>query len=254
MNAAMKRRLMFCGFGILLAFFLAACASQQSARQKAPIPKGIPTDGLVAYYPLEGTADDDSGNDNHGHLYGARSTKDRFGRKDSALTFNGFSQRIDLYNHPLMDKNDSFTITGWLRPLDVNLKRFQIPIGKMNRKEWKYIVLFISAKTDSRKSDFGIAISGMNYSFLQPVEGQWYFFSFGYNKIRNDYRIYLSNNANVLMDVGAAIKNRPFTEVSSTLMAGCGDLDEFFNGDLDDICLYNRELSRAEVESIFKAE
>ena len=41
-------------------------------------------DGLVAYYPFNGNADDLSGNGNHGTLYGTLLTNDRFGNPNSA--------------------------------------------------------------------------------------------------------------------------------------------------------------------------
>ena len=42
------------------------------------------SDGLVAYYPFNGNADDESGNENHGIVNGADLSKDRFGKPDSA--------------------------------------------------------------------------------------------------------------------------------------------------------------------------
>ena len=47
------------------------------------------TDGLVAYYPLKGNANDESGNGNNGVAYETLSTTNRFGMPNSALLFNG---------------------------------------------------------------------------------------------------------------------------------------------------------------------
>lgn len=46
-------------------------------------------EGLVAYYPLNGNADDASGHDHGGHVVGATPGNDRFGKANSALSFNG---------------------------------------------------------------------------------------------------------------------------------------------------------------------
>ncbi len=46
-------------------------------------------DGLVACYPFNGNADDESGNGNHGTVYSAILTDDRFGNMNSAYSFNG---------------------------------------------------------------------------------------------------------------------------------------------------------------------
>ena len=44
--------------------------------------------GLVAYYPFNGNGNDESGNGNHGTVYGATLTKDRFGNSESAYSFD----------------------------------------------------------------------------------------------------------------------------------------------------------------------
>ena len=47
--------------------------------------------GLVAYYPFNGNANDESGNGHHGTVMGATLTSDRFGRPNKAYHFNGLS-------------------------------------------------------------------------------------------------------------------------------------------------------------------
>ena len=46
-------------------------------------------DGLVAYYPFKGNANDESGNGNYGTVYGATLTTDSLGNADSAYNFDG---------------------------------------------------------------------------------------------------------------------------------------------------------------------
>ncbi|TGO02513.1 hypothetical protein PN36_23830 [Candidatus Thiomargarita nelsonii] len=52
------------------------------------------SDGLVAYYPFDGNAQDASGNGNHGTVNGATLTEDRFGSADSAYEFDGNADAI----------------------------------------------------------------------------------------------------------------------------------------------------------------
>ena len=47
------------------------------------------SDGLVAYYPFNGNADDESGNGNNGKVNGATLTTDRNGNANSAYDFDG---------------------------------------------------------------------------------------------------------------------------------------------------------------------
>ncbi len=49
----------------------------------------LPSQGLVAYYPFNGNANDQSGNGNNGTVFGAILTLDRFGNSNSAYSFDG---------------------------------------------------------------------------------------------------------------------------------------------------------------------
>lgn len=62
------------------------------------VQEEAPTDGLVAYYPFNGDANDESGNLNNGTVSGATLTSDRFGNPDSAYSFDGVNDRIDINN------------------------------------------------------------------------------------------------------------------------------------------------------------
>jgi hypothetical protein len=44
-------------------------------------PVLLPQDGLMAYYPFNGNADDESEKTNSGNVHGAEPTADRFGRQ-----------------------------------------------------------------------------------------------------------------------------------------------------------------------------
>jgi hypothetical protein len=54
---------------------------------------------LLAYYPFNGNANDESGNGNNGTTYGPTLTDDRFGNPNSAYLFNGINAFIDLGNN-----------------------------------------------------------------------------------------------------------------------------------------------------------
>jgi uncharacterized protein YecT (DUF1311 family) len=68
---------------------------------------------LVAYYPFNGNANDESGNNNNGTVGGTSLTSDRFGNPNSAYLFNPCSSIII----PDMLSPDcaAFTITAWVK-------------------------------------------------------------------------------------------------------------------------------------------
>ena len=58
----------------------------------------IVCEGMIGYYPLNGNADDLSGNGNNGEVFGAELTYDKKGVKDSAYYFDGKLSHIKIPN------------------------------------------------------------------------------------------------------------------------------------------------------------
>ncbi|WP_296638573.1 LamG-like jellyroll fold domain-containing protein [Polaribacter sp.] len=85
------------------------------------LPSNIPTDGLVAYYPFNGNANDASGNGNHGTVNGATLTTDKDGNGNKAYLFTvnsssgwGASQNSITIGTPAIPNNNSFTMSAWV--------------------------------------------------------------------------------------------------------------------------------------------
>ena len=77
----------------------------------------IPTNGLVAYYPFSGNANDSSGNGNNGTVNGANLSTDRFGKANSAYSFNGLKSIINTNWVGIQGQNDR-TISMWFKIVD----------------------------------------------------------------------------------------------------------------------------------------
>ena len=66
---------------LLLFLFITAIVNSQ-------IPNYVPNNGLIAWYPFNGNANDESGNNNNGVVNGAVLTTDRYNSTNSAYNFN----------------------------------------------------------------------------------------------------------------------------------------------------------------------
>lgn len=99
----MKRR-MIVALGLVA--ILAVCSDYAWA--------AAPRTGLVAEYLFEGNAKDTSGRGNHGIVYDAVLTKDRFQRPKAAYAFNGTSSNIRVPNKPSLQLTKSLTIAAWI--------------------------------------------------------------------------------------------------------------------------------------------
>jgi len=83
----------------------------------------IPSDGLVAYYPFNGNANDESGNANHGTVHGATLTEDRLGNANSGYYFDGTNDYIEGTgpgtNFPT--GSSPRTISAWTKSNDISV-------------------------------------------------------------------------------------------------------------------------------------
>ena len=75
----------------------------------------VTLDGLVAYYPFNGNADDESGNGHDGTVYGATLTTDRFGDSGSAYSFDGIDNYISV-DYAAAFQLPVFTLSAWVFP------------------------------------------------------------------------------------------------------------------------------------------
>src|SRR4051794_3817806 len=76
------------------------------------------TNGLVAYYPFNGNANDASGNGRNGTVHGATLAADRFGNTNAAYSFNGTSAYITTPLTNAMFSGD-FTASVWFNVSDL---------------------------------------------------------------------------------------------------------------------------------------
>ena len=74
------------------------------------------TNGLVAYFPFNGNANDESGNGNHASFSGAVLTADRFGVPSKAFQFNGAGDRMSAPVASMPLGNSPRSIVAWIRP------------------------------------------------------------------------------------------------------------------------------------------
>jgi hypothetical protein len=77
------------------------------------------TDRLVAYYPFNGNANDESGSGHHGTPVGPILVEDRRGMSDSAYYFDGIDDyiRVDHAEDLNFHSSDDFSITVWVKVL-----------------------------------------------------------------------------------------------------------------------------------------
>jgi formylglycine-generating enzyme required for sulfatase activity len=78
------------------------------------VTRMVSTDGLVAYYPFNGNAQDESGNNRHGSVVGPMLAADRFGATERAYFFDGVNDHIIVSSR--LTSGNPFTWCAWIKP------------------------------------------------------------------------------------------------------------------------------------------
>jgi hypothetical protein len=205
-----------------------------------------PTNGLVAYYPFNGNANDASGHGYNGTVYGATLATDRFNNSNSAYLFVSANTNYIQLNSPVGNFGTSnFTISVWTKRNTV--AGWEIFAQRLNNGNWD------SMWWELTFGGFSVSESMSNHSFINGGvdtlrNNVWYNFI----GVRESNTIKLYVNGELYgSNTTALIQN--VINTSNTLI-GCtiwGVPVQLFDGKIDDIRLYNRALSAAEIQSLF---
>lgn len=207
--------------------------------------------GLVAYYPFNGNANDESLNGNNGLVIGATLTTDRYGVANSAYNFNGTSNYIEVSDAASL-RPQRITLCGWYNTTSSSsvqtiFIKSVIPGNTNEQYFYGFNLTAIRNFSIKQNSNCQAAQGWQVCSSNSPLAtNQWQFFACTFDgttmKIyRNDTLIAQLNPPNNIID----------NCVGGKLYIGSYKLDGFFNGKLDDLRIYNRALSQTEVTALY---
>jgi hypothetical protein len=225
------------------------------------LPKGGPApaslaDGLVAYYPFNGNANDASGKGNNGVVNGAVPAIDRLGNPNQAYAFNGTSSHIRVNNSASLN-NPSFSISGWFwansLPVDPAMS-----VKEIISKWWQttsacngnYNAFNVSlTKPVGTSVRFGCATSfyaGHDfYSTSEIKTGAWVHFVFIHDAAVGG-KIYINGKLESSNSNKGVVCNS-----TNPILIGCdsdgGTLYRYFDGKIDDIRIHSRTLTESEI-------
>lgn len=216
-----------------------------------------PEEGLKAYYPFNGNANDASGNHNDPIFNNATLTADRFGKPNRAYHFNGINSYMQFRNSVSLNFSKQITLFLWVRPTgfyqDVCHASSVISKGGGNYQPGNYAIRFDDALytngngcNDSITDDLhqNFRGTGTVLTAYTPYinKDQWYAV------------VYTNDGTNAKLYVDCQLKYElTFPEVftnTEDLFFGKSD-DQYYpfwlNADLDEVRIYNRTLSEKEM-------
>ena len=220
-----------------------------------PSPKPPFSDGLVAFYPFNGNANDESGNGNNGIINGAVLGTDRFGRLSKSYSFSAYPQSIDTSAATGFAVGTSdFSVSLWMSPSGLsNDHQIVLCNGGVNQFQ---LDLWPTTTGTTAPIDF---ITGGHYgpsadvhtADVSWVPNRWY----NLQVVRSHNTVTLYRDS-LMIGQNQTANGNDAPLGSRNLRFGLGVPPQLhqFHGQLDDVRIYNRALSDQEVKDLYRYE
>ena len=203
-----------------------------------PQPRGA--DVVAAYAFNEGagtTMADASGNGATGTINGATWTSQ--GRFGSALTFNGMNDWVTVNDANLLDLTAGMTLEAWVYPTattgvrDIVVKEGASDIYNLYARNWRGLPEANVLVSGSNRTAEGAALAANVWTHVAGTYDG------------TTVRLYVNG-----VQVASAPVTAPISTSTGPLRIGGNSLwGEFFQGQIDEVRVYNRALSQAEIQT-----
>ncbi|MBV6505562.1 MAG: hypothetical protein ILNGONEN_01125 [Syntrophorhabdaceae bacterium] len=189
--------------------------------------------GLVAYYPFNGNANDESGHGNNGTVVGATLTTDRLGKSNSAYSFDGVGDYISTSLTP----NRIFSISIWYNKHDVQNNNAGLLSTYSGGFNYSGVYYAMNGGGDWIRCD-GNSLDGFSTPALI-----WKHIVI----VSDGVRVKVYENTSKKLDFSGT------TNHSNRLVIGDSRYNgRYFTGKIDDIRVYNRALTEEEVRELYE--
>jgi hypothetical protein len=200
------------------------------------------TAGLVGYWPFSGNAKDATPYSRSSTVTGAVLTTDRDGRASSAYSFSGSGQYIDAGANPITGASP-FTLAAWIDTSQVSRYSGALTIGASGGGTSAYIGTVNTAQVGTSNS-IGGGFYGTNVGSGIATTGQWVHVAMTFD-----------GTTGTMYVNGTATNTFPYTPALAGTYLRIGrigsDTTYDFSGSIDDVRLYSRALSAAEVLALY---
>ncbi|MGH9788390.1 MAG: LamG-like jellyroll fold domain-containing protein, partial [Candidatus Acidiferrales bacterium] len=224
-----------------------------------------PPPGMVSWWPLDGTdaevagsmAEDETGS-NHGTLAGGAAFIPG-GRVAGALSLDGFSGYVRVPDHDSLDTPDGFTVDAWIYPRSHGgardiASKWDDPTG-----QWSWIFKLHNdgsgrLRIEVSRGDHN-ALGDLGGVMVLPLNA-WSHVAATYDRAASRLRLYV--NGALDAEGSARFPQTAINNSATDILIGAvnGQVTspvEHFDGLIDELELFNRELAPEEIQSLFAA-
>ncbi|GIJ01797.1 glycoside hydrolase [Spirilliplanes yamanashiensis] len=208
----------------------------------APQPTpGTPGLTGVAHYPLDGSLDDAAGDADLTNVGGATFGEGRVGQ---GVVLSGDGQALEA-GRPVLDTAADYTASAWVK-LDRADGAFQTIVSQDGPQTSDFFLQYSGA--DQR---FAMSFAGVRaLAPEKPEVGRWYHVTGVRDAANSELRLYVDGERAATLSAC-----QPFTEPTGTTVVGRGRYNggpvDYLDGTVDEVHLYDRALSAAEIRQLF---
>jgi hypothetical protein len=213
-------------------------------------------DGLVAYYPFNGNANDASGNKNHGIVHGATLTEDRFGNPKSAYYFDGMAS-VSISDNPSLRPAASLTLCAWVKIDNINSDNYLRIIskhGEVTEKGGSHgSYQLLTGRPNERGKFYTTLKTDARYFSTNPrknvTNGDWHFVVSTWDGSR------VANYVDCIL-ISEDYATGRIQYDSNPLYIGKDGFytNAFFKGKIDEVRIYSRNLDFSEIIKLYEAK
>ncbi len=245
---------------LILSIFL--CGTVLSA--SAQVPSYVPSNGLSGWWSFSGNANDESGNGNNGTVNGAKSTVDRNGNANKAYDFDGKANFIEVPTSISLNLDKDFTISSWFNAdsmydvpgtvkmilckhrTGIDNDGYALGIWNNNQSTSIRGMVNFSAAPNFTTDTYPKDSSG------DVVTNKWYHLLVTYTLSNGDLKYYLNGSLIDSKIINFTISSNSLNVIIGAEFFPSGtDGNNFFNGKIDDIGIWNRALDSQEINNLF---
>ena len=216
--------------------------------------------GLVAYYPMEGNGNDNSGNNRHLTNFGSTTSS---GIINDAMSFDGFNDYMERFSDGgFTPDTSSWTIAAWIKvdssiPQGHIFKWYRCGANSTcgTSDDANYSMYF-----ENRKVHFNVRDDNSNINILSSTnfldDGEWHFIVGTFEPGNDKQTLYVdgcidSTITRTLTSLTAGSINVPLS-IGRVYRTGWASPRSYFNGDIDEARIYNRAINEREVEILWR--
>ncbi len=232
----------------------------------AQIPNYVPSNGLVGWWPFNGNANDESGNNLNGTVIGSNLTTDRIGNSNSAFDFNFNNASFGSQNHeiyipysPVLNVNQ-ISVSVWLYPRayfwpsnpgsSAIINRYQYGYSNPNGQAWG-IGFTESSVSGSIITSNGTAATSVT-SNLALALNTWHHLVLTYDLV--NIKLFIDGVLSSVQPYNGAMNISGNSGISIGESNQANGYWHHTDGKIDDIGIWNRALTACEIQNLYQSQ